>query len=144
MFIESGGEERNGKDAANARRLEKLRRDFGPVFLAALNDPQTIEILLNADGTLWQEKLGGQMEIIGEMSAARAEAVMRTIAACLNTVITWDHPMLEGELPLDGSRFAGQLPPIVSAPTFAVRKRASSVFTLAQYVVHGIIMHTQK
>src|SRR6266566_3477533 len=117
MFIESGGEERNGKDVAQARRLEKLRRDLGPVFLAALNDPQTIEILLNADGTLWQEKLGVQMEIIGEMSAAPAEAVMRTIAACLNTVITWDHPMLEGELPLDGSRFAGQLPPIVSAPT---------------------------
>jgi type IV secretion system protein TrbB len=45
--------------------------------------------LLNDDGTLWQEKLGGQMEIIGQMSAARAEAVLRTIAACLNTVITW-------------------------------------------------------
>jgi type IV secretion system protein VirB11 len=124
--------------------LEKLRRDFGPTFLAALNDPQTIEILLNADGTLWQEKLGGQMEIIGEMSAARAEAVMRTIAACLNTVITWDHPMLEGEFPLDGSRFAGQLPPIVSAPTFAVRKRASSVFTLGQYVEQGIMTPEQK
>ena len=53
MFIESGGEERNGKDAALGRRLEKLRRDFGPIFLTALNDPQTIEILLNADGTLW-------------------------------------------------------------------------------------------
>ena len=51
MLIESGAEERNGKDAAQARRLEKLRRDFGPVFLGALNDPQTIEILLNADGT---------------------------------------------------------------------------------------------
>jgi type IV secretion system protein TrbB len=142
--IKNGAEERNGKDAAHDRRLEKLRRDFGPTFLAALNDPLTIEILLNADGTLWQEKLGGEMEIIGEMSAARAEAVMRTIAACLNTVITWDHPMLEGELPLDGSRFAGQLPPVVAAPTFAVRKRASSVFTLAQYVEQGIITPEQK
>ena len=91
MLIETGVEERNGKDAAQGRRLEKLRRDFGPVFLAALNDPQTIEILLNADGTLWQEKLGGRMEPIGQMSATRAEAVLRTIAACLNTVITWDH-----------------------------------------------------
>ena len=77
--MESGGEERNGKDAAHARRLEKLRRDFGPVFLGALNDPLTIEILLNADGTLWQEKLGGKMEPIGRMSAARAEAVMRRL-----------------------------------------------------------------
>src|SRR6202047_5252467 len=144
MLIETGVEERNGKDAAQGRRLEKLRRDFGPVFLAALNDPQTIEILLNADGTLWQEKLGGQMEPIGQMNATRAEAVLRTIAACHNTVITWDHPMLEGELPLDGSRFAGQLPPVVSAPTFAVRKRASSVFTLDQYVEQGIMTPEQK
>ena len=144
MVVDNGGEERNGKDAAHGRRLEKLRRGLGPTFLAALNDPQTIEILLNADGTLWQEKLGGQMEIIGEMSAARAEAVMRTIAACLQTVITWDQPTLEGELPLDGSRFAGQLPPVVSAPTFAVRKRASSVFTLDQYVEQRIMTPEQK
>src|SRR5258708_8393161 len=142
--MENAPEERNGKDAALGRRLEKLRRDFGPVFLAAINEPQTIEILLNADGTLWQEKLGGRMEPIGQMSATRAEAVLRTIAACLNTVITWDHPMLEGELPLDGSRFAGQLPPVVSAPTFAVRKRASSVFTLDQYVEQGIMTPKQK
>src|ERR1700757_4255689 len=142
--MENGAEEHNGKDAALGRRLEKLRRDFGSTFLAALNDPQTIEILLNADGTLWQEKLGGEMEPIGFMSPARAEAAMRTIAACLNTVITWDQPTLEGELPLDGSRFAGQLPPVVSAPTFAVRKRASSVFTLDQYVSQGIMTPEQK
>src|SRR5258707_13959496 len=142
--MENAPEEHNGKDAARGRRLEKLRRDFGPIFLAALNDPRTIEILLNADGTLWMEKLGGQMEIIGQMSAARAEAVLRTIAACLNTVITWDHPTLEGELPLDGSRFAGQLPPVVSAPTFSIRKRASSVFTLEQYVEQGIMTPEQK
>lgn len=144
MFIESGGEERNGKDAAHGRRLEKLRRDFGPTFLTALANPLTIEIALNADGTLWQEKLGGEMEPIGSMSATRAEAVIRTIAACLNTVITWDSPMLEGELPLDGSRFAAQLPPVVSAPTFAVRKRASSVFTLQQYVEAGIMTPKQR
>jgi type IV secretion system protein TrbB len=69
---------------------------------------------------------------------------LRTIAACLNTVITWDHPMLEGELPLDGSRFAGQLPPVVSAPTFSIRKRASNVFTLDQYVEQGIMTPEQK
>src|ERR1700751_1831408 len=110
--IKNGAEERNGKDAAHDRRLEKLRRDFGPTFLADLADPLTIEILLNADGTLWQEKLGGQMEIIGEMSAGGAGATMRRISAFLNTVITEEHPMLEGKLPLDGSRFAGQLPPV--------------------------------
>jgi len=126
------------------RHLEKLRRDFGDVFMAALNDPKTIEILLNADGSLWQERLGEPMKVIGSMTATRAESVMRTIAACLDTIITRDKPTLEGELPLDGSRFAGQLPPIVSAPTFAVRKKASSVFTLGQYVEAGIMTEGQR
>ena len=71
MFIESGGEERNGRDAAHARRLEKLRRDFGPTFLAALEDPETIDILLNADGTLWQQKVASAAAI--SITAAPAE-----------------------------------------------------------------------
>jgi hypothetical protein len=48
-------------DGTLERQIEKLRRDFGSAFLAALGDPDTVEILLNADGTLWQEKLGESM-----------------------------------------------------------------------------------
>jgi type IV secretion system protein VirB11 len=47
--------------------------------------------------------------------------------------------MLECELPIDNSRFAGQLPPIVSAPCFAIRKKASQIFTFSQYVDSGIM-----
>ncbi|HMD08136.1 MAG TPA: P-type conjugative transfer ATPase TrbB, partial [Candidatus Acidoferrum sp.] len=58
--------------------------------------------------------------------------------------LTRDDPSIECELPLDGSRFAGQIPPIVTAPVFAVRKRASRVFTLDQYVDAGIMTPQQK
>jgi type IV secretion system protein VirB11 len=126
------------------RQLEKLRRDFGDVFLDALADPGTVEILLNPDGTLWQERLGDKPVQIGSMSPAKAEAVLRTIAACLHTTITREKPTIEGELPLDGSRFAGQIPPVVSAPTFAVRKRASRVFTLTQYIEAEILTPEEK
>ena len=131
-------------DGTQERQLEKLRRDLGEVFLAALADPATVEILLNADGNLWQERLGEPLRPIGTMIASRAEAVLRTIAACLQTTITRDKPTIEGELPLDGSRFAGQIPPVVTAPVFAVRKRASRVFTLQQYVDAGIMTPEQK
>ena len=126
------------------RQLEKLRRDFGPVFLAALADPETVEILLNPDGTLWQERLGERPVQIGSMTRSRAEAVLRTIAACLQTTITRENPTIECELPLDGSRFAGQIPPVVPAPTFAVRKRASRVFRLDQYVEAEILTPKEK
>jgi P-type conjugative transfer ATPase TrbB len=126
------------------RQLEKLRRDFGEILLAALADPQTVELMLNPDGTLWQERLGEKPVQIGSMNSARAEAVLRTMAAILHTTITREKPTIEGELPLDGSRFAGQIPPVVSAPVFAVRKRASRVFTLDQYADAGILTPEQK
>jgi type IV secretion system protein VirB11 len=126
------------------RQLEKLRRDFGDVFLGALADPETVEILLNPDGTLWQERLGEKPAQIGSMTRTKAESVLRTIAACVQTTITRDKPTIECELPLDGSRFAGQIPPVVPAPTFGVRKRASRVFTLDQYVQAEILTPEEK
>ena len=126
------------------RLLEKLRRDLGASILTALADPKTIEILLNADGALWQECLGKKMLPIGKMQPSRAEAVMRTIATCLDSTITRKNPILEGELPLDGSRFAGQIPPIVHAPTFAIRKKASAIFSLDRYVDEKIMTASQK
>ena len=33
------------------RTIDKLRKDLGEVFLSALADPETVEIILNADGT---------------------------------------------------------------------------------------------
>src|SRR4029077_4130500 len=126
------------------RQLEKLRRDFGDVFLAALADPETVEILLNPDGTLWQERLGAAPMQIGSMSRTKAESVLRTIAACVQTTITREKPTIECELPLDGSRFAGQIPPVVPAPAFAVRKRASRVFGLDQYVQAEILTPKEK
>ncbi len=131
------------EDTVTGRQIEKLHRECGATFIAALKDPQTIEILLNADGKLWQEKLGEGMRVIGSMTPPTAEAVLRTVAACLNTTILRENPILEGEFPIDGSRFAGQFSPVVKSPTFAIRKRASSVFSLDQYVEVGIITEHQ-
>lgn len=117
-----------------ARVHEKLRRDLGATFIEALHKPSTIELMLNADGSLWHEELGKPMIKIGNIEAHRADAAMRTIASSLNTTITEETPILEGNLPLDGSRFAGWLPPIVSSPTFTVRKKASLIYTIDDYV----------
>ena len=52
------------RDGTYERQLSKLRKDLGEVFLRALEDPDTVEIMLNADGTLWQERLGEQIQQI--------------------------------------------------------------------------------
>lgn len=121
------------------RAKKKLERDMGPLLLAALYDPRTVEVMLNADGKLWQEKLGEPMCCIGTLRPAQAEAIVKTVAGYHGKEITRGRPLVEGELPLDGSRFAGQLPPIVPSPTFAIRKRAIAVFSLDDYVAAGIL-----
>lgn len=128
----------------NDRAKRKLERDMGSDLLAALYDPKTVEIMLNADGKLWQERLGEPMKCIGSMRVAQAQAIIETIAGYHGKEVTRQKPILEGELPLDGSRFAGQLPPVVPAPTFAIRKRAVAIFTLDQYVEVGIMTPQQR
>lgn len=125
------------------RLLRKLRGELGPQILQALDDTSVVEIMLNSDGQLWIERHGQGMQHIGSMSALNAESLMGTIADALHTVVTRESPILEGELPLDGSRFEGLLPPLVSHPTFAIRKKASVVFTLPEYVEQGVITPSQ-
>jgi len=121
------------------RAKEKLRRDLGSDFLQALQDPRTIELMVNPDGRVWVERLGEPMRCIGDMAPARTEAVIKTVAGYLGKEVHATSPTLEGELPLDGSRFAGQLPPVVQGPTLAIRKRAIAIFSLEDYVTTGIM-----
>lgn len=135
------------KDATGSikdRAKRKLERDIGPELLQALNDSKTVELMLNADGKVWIERLGEAMQCIGTLRPAQAQAIIETIAGYHGKEVTRSKPILEGEFPLDGSRFAGQLPPVVPAPTFAIRKKAVAIFTLDQYVENGIMTGAQK
>lgn len=130
-------------DSVKERAKIKIERDLGPDLLAALADPKTVEIMLNADGKLWQERLGEKMRQIGILTTSRAESIIKTIAGYHGKEITKGRPLLECELPIDGSRFAGQFPPIVTAPTFAIRKKAVAIFTLEHYVDALILSKSQ-
>lgn len=126
------------------RITEKLRRELGPLLCGFLEDPTVQEIMLNPDGAVWVERLGSSMEKVGTMDAPRAESLMGTVASTLRTQITAQNPILECELPLDGSRFEALIPPIVAAPTFTIRKKAARIFTLTDYVESGIMSQSQR
>lgn len=131
----------NTNDLETKRRLlESLGRNFGPVVIDALHDKAVIEIMLNADGRIWIEKFGVGMYDSGYvMPRGASEAVLNTIASMLDEVITRERPILEGELPLDGSRFEGLVYPCVTAPVFAIRKPSGTVFTLNKYRSDGVL-----
>ena len=72
------------------------------------------------------------------MNAVQAERLIGTVAFALNTVANDQRPVIECELPLDGSRFTGWLPPVVSSPSFVIRKHARLIYTLDDYLAHNI------
>ncbi|MBC7294418.1 MAG: P-type conjugative transfer ATPase TrbB, partial [Thermoleophilia bacterium] len=74
------------------RAKKKLERDMGPELLAALNDPKTVEIMLNADGKLWLERLGEPMKCIGTLRVAQAQAIIETIAGYHGKEVTRSKP----------------------------------------------------
>ena len=122
------------------RLLEGLRYACGPLFMDALEDEEVIEIMLNPDGSLWIDRYGRDHERIGEIALAQSRLILSQVASALELTVNAEHPIVEGEFPLDGSRFEGTFPPIVGpGPSFSLRKKASRVFTLEEYMEAGSI-----
>src|SRR2546427_893049 len=122
------------------RLEEKLRRELGLNVLTALRDPDITEVMLNPDGSLWIESHRDGMRDTGaRISGVQAENLLGTVASMLGTVVNAGSPVVEGELPLDGNRFEGILPPVSTAPVFVIRKRPRLVYTLADYVTAEIM-----
>jgi type IV secretion system protein VirB11 len=122
------------------RLLDSLRHNCGPVFMDALEDESVVEIMLNPDGSLWIERYGQDHERIADISPAQGRLILSLTASGLDLTVNDRNPIVEGEFPLDGSRFEGAFPPIVGpGPSFSLRKKASRVFTLAEYLAAGSI-----
>ncbi|RWJ45268.1 MAG: P-type conjugative transfer ATPase TrbB [Mesorhizobium sp.] len=119
---------------SHPRLIRKLQEALGDQLCVALDDATVVEIMLNPDGRLFVERLGHGVAPAGEMSAATAEVVIGSVAHALHSEADDDRPIVSGELPIGGHRFEGLLPPVVSAPTFTIRRRASRLIPLDDYV----------
>lgn len=126
-------------DSTRKRLIERLRRDLGPIVMGALTDPKTTDLNLNPDGKLWHKCMGSPRVVIGTIEPWRAVTIVKTLAGLLGKEVTATDPIMDGELPFGGERFAGQMPPIVSSPAFSIRKPALKIFTLDSYVQSGIM-----
>lgn len=130
------------------KELDLLKKriliEMGPEMREALLDPRTVEVVLNSDGRVWVERMGHEFEHIGNMTLLNALTLFNTIAHSLGEVVNSHNPILEGKLIVNGARFEGCIPPIVDAPIFALRNKATKVFTLEDYVASGSLTASQR
>ena len=126
-------------DEQHLRLETKLKRELGETVLAALADERTEDILLNPDSSLWVKRIGEGFTRTGEMAPTTALSALATIATWRGTTINHNSPILETELPIDGSRFEGLVSPVVRRPVFAIRLRPRRIFSLEEYEEGGIL-----
>jgi type IV secretion system protein VirB11 len=127
-----------------ARQRAMLRTALGPVIGEALADPLVIEVMVNPDGAIRLDRLGAGCSDTGHrLAAAEAERIIRLVASHGRAEVHRDAPIVSAELPPHGTsageRFEGLLPPVSTAPCFAIRKPAARVYTLADYVTDRIM-----
>lgn len=124
----------------DVRLADSLAFNCGPVIMNAVRDPDVLEIMLNPDGKIWIEKYGKDQECVGELPIAQSKVLLSLVASALDLVVDAQNPVVEGSFPLDGSRFEGTFPPIVGpGASFSMRKKASKIITLQDYLASGAI-----
>lgn len=126
------------------RAKVKLRRDLGDMLLSVLLSPSTLDVMCNPDGRIWVDSIGSKMRCVGSISEARAESIIKTVAAFHGKEITHHKTVIETTLPLNGERFTGQISPTVLGPTFNIRTKASTIIPLESYVENEIMTNSQR
>ncbi|HBC3902265.1 P-type conjugative transfer ATPase TrbB [Vibrio harveyi] len=122
------------------RALQGIRYHFEKAgLLTYLEEPNLTEIMLNPDGNLWVERQGEAMTLVGTVASDDATRILNVLSDYHRQTVTATNPILECELPLDGSRFEGLIPPLVENPSFVIRKKATRVFTFDDYINTGTL-----
>jgi type IV secretion system protein VirB11 len=125
---------------ATSRGARMLRTALGPSIALWLEDVEVVEVMLNPDGRLWIDRLAAGLVDTGERLSARdGERIIRLVAHHVGVEVHPTSPRVSAELPETGERFEGLLPPVVAAPTFAIRKPAVAIFTLDDYAASHIM-----
>jgi len=130
--------------SAPDRSRAMLRTALGPTVAEALADPKVVEIMVNPDGALRLDRLGeGRVDTGLRLDPARIERIIRLVASHARCEVHGDAPIVSAELPPHGEgageRFEGLLPPVAQGPCFSIRKPASQVYSLLDYVRAGIM-----
>ena len=134
---------------AQDRRRAMLRTAMGSVIAKALADPAVIEVMVNPDGSLRLDRLGeGRVDTGERLEPAEVERIIRLVASHVRVEVHAGNPVVSAELPprddgISGERFEGLLPPVSTAPCFAIRKPAAKVYTLDDYIADRIIVPVQ-
>ena len=138
----------DNKEIAKERTLQQFSHALGESLIEFLHDDSVFEIMCNPDGTVWVDTFGqGFVDTGIVLPPERSKLIIQSVAALSGQVITKEIPALQAEIPdshvCSSARFQGELPHIVEAPSFNIRKHKDLNFSLKDYVNQGIMTEKQ-
>lgn len=119
------------------RNLDVL---LGIKVVELLHRPDITEIYVNDDGYIWYNSHEeGKVKSDIFLPPENVQAVIELAAGQDGKIVNEDIPSLSTEIRGYGCRFQGEIPPIVRNPQFNIRKKATRIFTLDDYVNNGTL-----
>lgn len=117
-------------------------------ILPLMRDKNIFEVYANPDGKVWADKLGQGRTYTGiVLPVAERRQIILNVAALTNQLVKNDRPVIDADIPANRvfpkCRFEGNLPDVVSDPTFNIRKHPEKIFTLDDYLANSTISDVQ-
>jgi P-type conjugative transfer ATPase TrbB len=130
-------------DESTRHFRDSLCRALGPAVLDALADPDVTEIYVNPGGSLYLDtRSRGRVAAPARLSSEQVLRFLNLVGSRVPMVLNAGRPQIQAELPGDlflGARLQGFIPPLAAAPSFNLRKPPSTVYSLDDYVLEGIL-----
>jgi len=124
----------------SAAYREILGRELGPELRRLLETPGVLNFGVNADGRLWHEAQSTGLVLSEQLiDNRRIRSLLATLASYFERRLDEQHPILDVELPFDGSRVSGMIPPIVPAATVTVRRHSGRILPLENYLERDLL-----
>jgi len=130
-------------NTARQQRISALTITAFGQLSPLIADADVVEIMVNPDGQVWQERVGQAMQQVGMLDVQTRRGIIELVAGAVGRVCHAQEPRLSAMIAEWGLRFQGFLPPAVAEPAFTIRKPALKVLNLLDYVADGILTRDQ-
>ena len=112
----------------------------GPEMTALMHREDITELYVNDDGYLrYLSYKEGKVKTGIYLDPDKIQAIINLASGQVRKIVTEAVPSVSTEIKGYGARFQGEMPPIVRNPQFNIRKKATKIFTLTEYVEQGVL-----
>ncbi|MDT0632953.1 P-type conjugative transfer ATPase TrbB [Rubrivirga litoralis] len=125
-----------------------MERYLGRAVVELFTDDDVTEIYANADGLVRTDTHArGKVRLGVRLRSDQIEQFLNAVATREGVTLNRSNPTIQAELPdvtFRGARLQGFIPPVTSAATLVLRKRAVRLYDLASYVEAGTMTDDER